>query len=123
VLRQLPYQRHEIVSAVAAGSGEGDQFLGFRDDRSSLGSPRHHNRASSAHLEKAFAPEHSKGAQHSVGVHAENRGEVLGLGDPIAWSGLAFGNGTPNLCRDLLVEKGLILTIDGAQTERVGSGA
>lgn len=69
-----------------------------------FGSPRHRDPPATAELEEPFIPKDPEGAEHRVGVHAQDGCEVSGRRQPVTWVSFPVGDRSADLGRHLLVK-------------------
>ena len=77
----------------------------------------HPDTSATTHFHQSLVTQYPKRAQHRVRVHTEFRRQVPRLGNLFARTRFALRDGSPYLCRDLLVEQGRICTVEGNETE------
>jgi hypothetical protein len=93
-------------------SREGQEFADAGGDCTAIGCASDGDAASAAELKESFVSERPQGAQHRVGVHPDNRGQVFGGWKPLAGFGLAIGNRASDLGGDLFVKVGSVASAD-----------
>jgi len=111
-LRQVFDHPYELVAPKSLLPGELDELTCPREDGSALGGARHGDAAAPPKLEQPFLAQEPQGAKDRVGVHAQHRGQVAGGWEPLSGVGLAFGNGTTDLRRHLLVQRRLFRPVE-----------
>src|SRR5581483_1680383 len=94
----------ELVGLVAVRACVVEELFCFFDEDTLLGRAGDGDAAAAPELEEAFVPELAEGAEHGVGVDAENVGEVFRGREPLAGLCLAVGDCTADLAGDLLVQ-------------------
>jgi hypothetical protein len=112
----------ELVGAVAkvsSGSNKGARVL---DEGSFVGCGGDGDAATSAKFEQTFVLESAECAEHGVGVHAEDGGEVCCLRDAFAGLGFAVGDCAADLGGDLLVQSGARGAVRCAKSQCCAAG-
>jgi len=94
----------KLVGIEAQLAAEHDQLAGLGDHDAALkrGSADR-GPATATELQQTFFAECSERTQNGVGVDVKDRREVSGWRQPVTWTGLSFGDRTPDRRRDLLV--------------------
>jgi hypothetical protein len=100
--------------------GELEQFLQSDNYSSTLRRTGDSDGSSTAKFQEPLVSKNTKCSKHGIGVDAKDGREVLGLRDPIPRAGLAFSDGTADLRRNLIVERGRIRTVDPRQHQPIG---
>jgi len=94
----------EFVGFVALGAGVAEEFFCLFDEGALFGCAGDGDAAAAAEFEQAFVAELAECAQDSVGVDAEDGGEVFGGWESFAGFGFAVGDGAADLAGDLFVQ-------------------
>jgi len=98
-------QRHHVVAPVTLRSGKVEKFLQSSDDGTTLRCTGDDDGPATTKLQESLVSKYTQRTQNGIGVHAEHSGEILGLRNAIAGSSLAFGDGSPDLGGNLIVER------------------
>ncbi len=111
-LRKVFDDPGELVGSVAVEAGEVEEVLGASDDSTALRCAGDGDAVASSKLEQAFVAQHPQGAEHGVGVDAENGREVFAGRKAFSRLRLTLCDRATDLSSDLLVEVGAVGSID-----------
>ncbi len=98
-------------------AGEVDQLSRPVDDGAAVGAAGDRDRSTASHFEEALVAQQPQRAQDRVGVDAEDGGEIPGLRDAVAGTGLPLSDRAADLRRHLFVQRRGVAAIDGAEAD------
>ncbi len=98
-------QRHHVVAPVTLRAGKVQKFLQSSDDGTTLRCAGDNNGPATTKLHESLVSKYTQRTENGVGVHPEHSGEILCLRNPITRTCFAFGDGSPDLGGDLIVER------------------
>lgn len=101
-----------FIGAKPLTTGEVQELSGFGNDGTTLWRARHADASSPTEFEKPFVAQNAQRPQHGIGVDAEDRSEVFGRRQPLAWPRFTLGNGAPDFAGHLFVERERVGTVN-----------
>lgn len=84
-----------------------------------LGGSGHDDRASATEFDQPLVSKHTQGTKHRIHAHTQDRGQVLGLRDPLARVSFAVRDRAPDLGGDLIMQRRLLSTVDTREKQPV----
>lgn len=102
----------QLIQSVSVLPRQSDQLSGARYDDCALRARTYRDPTATAEFDQALGTDNAERPQHGVRVNAKHGCQIARRREPFARSGLAFGDGTAQLRRHLVVELSSVVSID-----------